>query len=147
MPTRRTHSLATAITAGLLTAAAPAAAHVLGLDMLDALGAPLGALAGLVIDPDLDLAENRRVGIWSAVWLAYGKMASHRGVSHWPVAGTILRLAYLLAGPLVLLLLAGQDPGAWLSWVWGWHVVRWALVGLVVADLVHIGMDAVSEWV
>jgi uncharacterized metal-binding protein len=79
--------------------------------------------------------------------LPYGKLASHRGASHWPFLGTLLRLAYLFGAAGLLGALLSVDVLGWAAWLWGWHALRWGLAGLVAADLVHIGMDAATEWV
>jgi uncharacterized metal-binding protein len=143
MPGRSAHAAATVATALVLTAAAPLLAGNADLSALDALGAPAGALLGLALHPDLDLAENRlSPWSWRVLWLPYGILVAHRSViSHFPVLSTVLRLAYI-AVPLVVLGLAlGFDSLGALAWLWGWHVLRWAVLGLAVSDLLHVVMD------
>jgi len=63
-------------------------------------------------------------------------LASHRGVSHWPVFGTLTRLLYL--SPL-LALWAKFGTVPWAA------VGLWAL-GLCLSDLLHIMMDREGKW-
>lgn len=126
-----------------------------------------GCLVAQLVGPDLDLEGwtynellwsksgrwLRRVGgpalaplaaalaavgaVWWAVWWGYGRMFKHRGVSHWPLVGTLTRLGYLavlLDGPVAL-------SGVEVDWV-GVGVVAGVVA---VADLLHIGMDVISK--
>ena len=89
-----------------------------------ALVAALGVVAGAILSPDLD----QPMITWSewfiikllpplswipgllmvAYWLPYSLMMKHRGVSHWPVIGTLTRIAYMIpVGYLVHLSLMG----------------------------------------
>lgn len=55
-----------------------------------------GSLTGIIINPDLDLAENFKLSPTKIIWYPYGKLISHRSlVSHLPVISTILRVLYL----------------------------------------------------
>lgn len=61
-----------------------------------------GYLLGTVwITPDLDIAERKvrakeHWGALSAIWIPYGKLFSHRGISHTWLMGPASRLAYLM---------------------------------------------------
>lgn len=137
MPDGHTHAIATLTVAGLV---AP-------LALLDWRALPLaaGALTGLVVDPDLDhdgwtLAERRvwrwwkpAGAVWRLFWYPYALTHKHRGSSHWPILGTLVRIAYLLALPL-----AGA---LWQGWPVPWGIVGLWCAGLCLADLVHIIMD------
>lgn len=136
-----------------------------------------GALVGLPVDPDLDQARaggrrrlklyNRSVGaFWSAAWEPYDLHATHRGISHWPIIGTIGRVAYALGGAILLALWTarGTPFRAWpvavvvfltalilvaASWsaLWGWWIltgysgIMKALIGLMITDNIHIVAD------
>jgi len=72
-----------------------------------------GYLTGtFLITPDLDLAGKgnprplKRWGPLAFLWLPYGRVSAHRGLSHTWLAGPILRLVYLgvllLPAPVLL---------------------------------------------
>ncbi|WP_019585612.1 metal-binding protein [Deinococcus apachensis] len=66
-----------------------------------ALNFSLGFFAGtFLLSPDLDLAEGRvdskrRWGVLGVLWVPYGMLFSHRGLSHTWLIGPLTRLAYL----------------------------------------------------
>lgn len=100
-----------------------------------------------LITPDLDLAEQRvrAKGYWGVlgwIWVPYGLMFSHRGLSHSWLAGPLTRLVYLGAilglGWLLLQAVAGylesplprlqaDLPPAHLLWsaVGGYYLSQW----------------------
>jgi uncharacterized metal-binding protein len=59
----------------------------------------LGYLIGtFFLSPDLDLKHSKpskRWGYFRVIWLPYQKKSKHRGLSHIPILGTLLRLFYL----------------------------------------------------
>lgn len=64
-----------------------------------------------LVTPDLDLAENRvraksNWGLLGLLWVPYGAMFSHRGLSHSWLVGPLTRLIYLAAVALALSWLA-----------------------------------------
>ena len=107
----------------------------------------VGILSGLVISPDLDvdhgfigLAHLRRLpgGIvvsyaWRAFWYPYSKIVPHRShISHSIVFGTLARVGYLSLPLLALSFFVPLTIPSWLGW--------W-LIGLCLADGLHILMD------
>ena len=76
-----------------------------------------------LLSPDLDLAEQhvsskRNWGWLGFLWVPYGWVFSHRGLSHTWLVGPLTRLVYLallLAGPVLLL----RDP-----------ILHWQLEGV-----------------
>jgi uncharacterized metal-binding protein len=83
-----------------------------------------GAFAAgtFMLSPDLDLAEQnvdskKNWGILGFLWIPYGMMFSHRGLSHTWLVGPLTRLLYLgvlLAVPIYLLrqpVLQAELPG------------------------------------
>lgn len=111
----------------------------------------LGNLAGLVLDPDLDhemvTASEWRVrrvfgvligGLWVAVWMPYAMLMPHRGVSHWPVIGTLTRLVYLglLVFPIGYIL---TGDGQWFMPITPFLVPF--TLGLMVSDIGHWARD------
>ena len=59
----------------------------------------LGYIIGtFFLSPDLDLRHSKpskRWGYLRALWIPYQKKSKHRGISHIPILGTIIRLFYL----------------------------------------------------
>jgi uncharacterized metal-binding protein len=110
-----------------------------------------GCLAGLLITPDLDVdvpvnshaVVRRHAGLlpwlaWRLLWLPYAKTIPHRHwLSHAPVIGTLIRVAYMSAVIWLILTLLGI-PFPWHSPP-GW--TGWALSGLMIADAVHWAAD------
>ncbi|MBD2100375.1 metal-binding protein [Leptolyngbya sp. FACHB-261] len=117
--------------------------------------------AGLMFGGDLDIhsQQYKRWGILRWLWLPYRKSMRHRSfLSHGPVVGTVLRLAYLACWvlPVVLLILWGwyQTQG----WLWQWRPIakaglalfttfplQWLaiLVGLELGAMSH----SLSDWI
>lgn len=108
-----------------------------------ALGVVVGAGLGWLMTPDLDLPlktheENRlerRFGILGRVWIGYWypySWMAHRGVSHWPILGTLTRAGYAFwwLGPLGYL--EPLDP-VFLAAV---------LAAWMVQDLYHLAADS-----
>jgi uncharacterized metal-binding protein len=107
-------------------------AHVYATLALAAAAAPFdplvaaGAFSGLLLHPDLDQGRT-----------PYGKLRKHRGLSHWPVVGTLDRLLWF-AGPALA------------AWLWSGRAADWEglalmALGLALADLLHVGMDKVER--
>lgn len=66
-----------------------------------------------LITPDLDLAENRvqarnNWGLLGTLWIPYGALFSHRGLSHTWLVGPLTRLVYLALLGLALSWAAAQ---------------------------------------
>lgn len=131
-------------------------------DWRHALTVALGcAVLGVVISPDLDLpglteAETvwKRLpfpfgqlmsGVWYTLWLPYATVCRHRGISHWPLIGTLTRIGYLC------LWWCGVSLA--LRWAGGGNMIRvplyyadWiacAAAGLAVSDAGHWATDAI----
>jgi uncharacterized metal-binding protein len=121
--------------------------------------------SGLMFGPDLDVysLQFKRWGMLRWIWRPYQKSMRHRSwLSHGPLIGTIVRLAYL--GSWVALL------GAVLIWIatlnrwqlWPWHAIKtqlqqfafqyfWQglaiLIGLELGALSHAWSDSIgSTW-
>lgn len=98
---------------------------------------------------DMDLAENRRPKrlpskLWVGFWYPWGKLVKHRSfLSHSLLIGTPLRLVYVLAIPVVLLL----NPHSVLHWAWEGHRalvltgLETVVVSAFVGDAVHLIKD------
>jgi len=118
MPDARAHAAATILLAGAsvpVVVAEPRAAMVTA-----------GVLAGLLVHPDLDVSRQ-------PYWSLYAKYRKHRGLSHWPVIGTLERAAWVLGPVAVALALAGADLDWGLTALW--------VLGLGLADMLHGAMD------
>ena len=109
------------------------------------------AVGTLLLSPDLDLAEGhvdskRHWGVLGALWVPYGLMFSHRGLSHTWLLGPLTRLAYMgLLALFVFGLLLAVWPGA--SWP---HLtplnISWLLplvLGYYVSQWLHLIADGV----
>jgi uncharacterized metal-binding protein len=110
-----------------------------------------GALAGLVLTPDLDIdggcisddivrqSTGRPVSwLWWLFWRPYGLLIPHRSrLSHLPLMGTALRLAYISILPALLLWFAGDAIPRPDFPIWS----PWAIGGLILADTLHYIMD------
>jgi uncharacterized metal-binding protein len=110
-----------------------------------------GCLAGIWIEPDLDVEELTRseyslinspapiswLGwLWVLFWWPYGKLIRHRSpLSHWPVLGTALRLLYLSIPLLLFSAFTGGMPLLLLSPLLPFAPFLFA--GLVLSDLAH----------
>ena len=97
-------------------------------------------LAGtFLLSPDLDLAENNvssksNWGWLGFLWVPYGWMFSHRGMSHTWIVGPLTRVLYLmllLAVPVYLLhfplerLRVNLDQNTLLAAIIGYYVSQW----------------------
>lgn len=149
MPNGRVHSAATvilALSAGYLL-------HHNGSTLPHTLAFSAGTLAGLVLTPDLDVNEGcvsdeivrrstGRVGgsLWYLFWLPYSRLIPHRSpLSHLPGLGTVLRLAYVFAIPILIYSLARGALSLPALPAWG----IWAAGGLALADGVHYLLDKI----
>jgi len=81
-----------------------------------------GVLAGVVLNPDQDQGKT-----------PYGWVRKHRGLSHWPVIGTLDRLVWSSGPALAAWLLSGRTVD--------WAGLALLAAGLVLADLLHVMMD------
>lgn len=150
MPSGRTHAAITTLAAAGLFCAGFATWQPLTVNL--ALAG--GCLAGVLITPDLDSDEpvlsnyliRREAGrlpslLWQAVWLPYARVLPHRHwLSHAPVIGTALRLAYLSGIAWLGLALLGRG----FSWGWLPDWWPWALGGLTVSDTLHWAVDRIT---
>lgn len=127
---------------------------VLVMGLLDVMMGPAiatGYLMGYFIDPDLDqlsmtegegrILKNFKIfgAIFLGVWLPYAYLFKHRGISHYPILGTLTRWGYLSTVFLLVLrppmekVLEGiiTYPMAWLG----------IFCGMAIADTIHSGAD------
>lgn len=123
-------------------------------------GVVVGSAVGVFLTPDIDhhvrteeeLVFYRRhpfLGkLYEAFWAPYAVFFDHRGVSHWPVVGTITRAVYPL---FVLVTLSRAYFHPWwedVEFLWLFWLALF--VAWVVQDMVHIvtdGIDsAVKRW-
>lgn len=128
MPNRTVHE-ATSI--GLGVALVPLG-YQAGLPLPYAFLLGLGSILCVWVNPDLDVAERRRQGMWRLYWYPYGKAVPHRHwISHMPIIGTAVRLIYLL--PLLALSYLIRPPT--------WEVSRVLILGLALGDTLHWLLD------
>lgn len=111
------------------------------------------------VTPDMDLAEkNVRAksnwGLLGLLWVPYGLMFKHRGLSHSWLLGPLTRLAYLvLLGLGALYLLSALGPTFGYSFsvearVFGnWQpIALGALAGYYLSQWLHLAADGHAPW-
>lgn len=123
------------------------------MDWRAGLGWLAGGVVSVAIGPDLDVDGltaseykiiKRTLGfgflfVW--FWFYYARLFRHRGSSHWPVVGTLVRIGYAFALS-TLLYGFGVVVGRW-NWPTvqvstGWTVALvGAVLALVVCDVAH----------
>jgi uncharacterized metal-binding protein len=147
-----------AITQTLALSTVVALAYAMG-DVSTAVLAGGGCLAGLLIEPDLDvdgITQSERLllknilplGIvWYILWYPYAWVIPHRSkVSHFPILGTLGRVLHLSLWVFAIAALLGQADAlyAWLQTV---PLPYWAALaaGLAVADVGHWFADGMPS--
>ncbi|ADV68503.1 metal-binding protein [Deinococcus maricopensis] len=103
MPSGNVHNLINTAAYAALFAATALAQHAgyVHVTPVQGLAFTAGYAAGtFLLSPDLDLAEGRvnskrYWGILGFLWVPYGMLFSHRGLSHTWLIGPLTRLAYL----------------------------------------------------
>ena len=140
--------LLTPLTAGL-------AWHLTGGDVPTTVLASAGCLSGVLISPDLDMANRtisetvviRWLGVlgylWMVLWKPYACLHKHRGISHVPLIGTLTRVVYLAVCYVLLHCVAREfyqlDLLAWPQQYWQHGLVLFA--GLTISDVGHWALD------
>jgi uncharacterized metal-binding protein len=167
MPNHKTHDTIGFITAPIVAGGAALVATQVGHNPIAAAGAMgvchVAATWFLSPDLDLDSAIDDRWGPLAWVWTPYRVVVSHRSwVSH-SLVGGLLRLVYIVIPVLaVLLIVQGYIQGfrntqdflnffdVFWGTVWDYLVsiadmtaIRYALAGVITADLHHIVADAI----
>jgi uncharacterized metal-binding protein len=116
-------------------------------------------IGAFLVTPDLDLAEQRvrakhHWGILGYLWVPYGKIFAHRGLSHTWFVGPFTRLVYLALLALLALAslaLAVRPFGyrvrvvAQASYPWG-ELALAVLAGYYLSQWLHLIADGVSPW-
>jgi len=99
-------------------------------------------MAGMYLSPDLDTASKpfKRWGVLKIVWVPYQKNIPHRSpLSHAPLLGSAIRLAYLAALLLPLWIIF---PGLrQIEWAITWEKAIAFLVGVELSALNHLLLD------
>ncbi len=121
----------------------------------------VGYIAGtFLLSPDLDTPSSKPSRRWGPLrwfWMPYQLLSSHRGVSHLPLLGTVIRIAYAVFGVLFLyftligvvstldkglgLLISGWNPFEDLERLFTSEEALLFVAGLICADTVHIALD------
>ncbi len=99
-------------------------------------------LGGYWLSPDLDIKSRPflRWGVLKIIWLPYQRLIPHRSpLSHAPVLGSLLRLAYLAAWLFPLWLIFPDLQRV--QWAVDWMKVAAFLVGIELSALNHLLLD------
>ena len=124
-----------------------------------------GYLVGtFVLSPDIDMAHSKPSKRWKAlkpIWRPYQSFSKHRGISHLPVIGSLIRLFYLGAALVfiyfvalgVVSLLKPEFVNTLLEInpLNFFHELAWReesaffIFGVVLADITHIVIDFISS--
>ena len=154
VPSGRVHNLINLAGYAALGGAAWSArqAGLLSFDAAQALCFSVGFAVGtFLLSPDLDLAEGhvsskRAWGPLGALWVPYGMLFSHRGLSHSWIVGPLTRLAYLaVLAALGWGLLHALAPGLrWPApaappWALAWPL----LAGYYLSQWLHLIADGI----
>ncbi|GAB5603713.1 metal-binding protein [Thermus sp. FJN-A] len=120
-----------------------------------ALAFALAYLGGtFLLSPDLDLAERgvraqRRWGLLGLLWLPYGWLFRHRGLSHTWILGPLTRLGYLV-GLVLLASFLVQGLAAFLGMelalrppAWPREALGWGLLGYYLSQWLHLVADGI----
>ncbi len=112
------------------------------------------------LSPDIDLPHSRpsrRWGFLRCFWIPYQSLSSHRGLSHVPVIGSLIRLVYLAVVSILLyfillgaLSLIDKELGGlfinfisvdFLENIFRSEKALYAVLGVVCADIAHVIVD------
>ncbi|MFN3975713.1 MAG: DUF2227 family putative metal-binding protein [Aquificaceae bacterium] len=124
----------------------------------------LGYVLGtFFLSPDLDLPQSKPSKRWrklKLVWRPYQSFSKHRGFSHIPLLGTLLRLSYLFLvfillyfvllgltskyAPHIKDLLLAFDPFNLLSNLAKREDAFYFALGVVISEAFHVALDILS---
>jgi uncharacterized metal-binding protein len=121
-------------------------------------------LGTFVLSPDIDIKHSKPSRRWKAlglIWYPYQRVSRHRGISHLPVIGSLLRLLYLsfvllflyftllgvisLVEPKLLKPLLALNPLNFLHSVAWRESSAYLVFGVILSDLTHILLDFISS--
>lgn len=134
MPSGKTHTVATSLSAGTMAIVMSYAQFPTS----EVIATFAGFMTTLVVNPDLDL--NRRKPrevlpfLWWAFWFPYSRLMKHRSsLSHWPVISTLLRVTYLAIPIFLLTDYIGINNNI--------SNYYYFFAGMVISDILHFLMD------
>lgn len=125
---------------------------------------PLGALGGMLIDPDLsdqhNITTHTEQRMWrispllgylfQVYWYPLSILINHRAwISHLPVIGTTMRIVYMFGPPLAYILVYWYgysfDPVGWVMHLWvnraNYHALGWMYLFWAYQDFLHLKLD------
>ena len=102
-------------------------------------------MGGLMLSPDLDLPSRpwRRWGWFRIIWIPYQKITRHRGVSHAPFIGMLLRVLYLALPVIAFVIYRGMDQWGLLFFQAHWMAIVIFWIGLELSVWVHLTLDGI----
>ncbi|MFC6618059.1 metal-binding protein [Deinococcus radiophilus] len=155
MPSGRVHNIINMTTFAVLGVGAIWASRqgMISVTQVQASHFALAYLAGtFLLSPDLDLSEGRvnskrNWGILGPLWVPYGMMFSHRGLSHSWLLGPLTRLVYLaILGAIVIGVLRTVWPEMALPAFpepLEWKVLLPATLGYFLSQWLHLIADGI----
>jgi uncharacterized metal-binding protein len=128
-----------------------------------ALSLMAGSILGWLMPPDLDLPnrthdEHRIMNLnpilgrlWVGFWASYGQVFGHRGISHWPIIGTLTRILWLFRHLILFVVFLALLETAnyidinvdFLNIEPNLYVLGGILIGWIGQDLVHLALDGI----
>jgi len=106
--------------------------------------------ATLFMSPDLDLAGQIKLfslrGVLSLPFRIYAMIFRHRGLSHFPILGSFTRIGWLAGIATIIFFLIYKtlpEQQPLLNFYETYQVeIIWVLMGIILADLGHLILDA-----
>ncbi len=117
-----------------------------------------------ILSPDIDMKHSKPSKRWKilrCVWFPYQKVSRHRGISHTPVIGSLIRLFYLvllsiflyfvilgvisLLKPELLEPFLNLNPINYLHSVAGKEASAYFIFGVILSDITHVILDVLSS--
>ncbi|MCS6957003.1 MAG: metal-binding protein [Aquificaceae bacterium] len=116
------------------------------------------------LSPDLDLPKSKpskRWKVFKLLWRPYHALSKHRGISHIPLVGTLVRVGYLVLtsvflyfvllgfsskyAPWLKELLLSVDPFELFSSLAGKEEVFYFALGVVASEVFHLILDFLTS--
>lgn len=121
--------------------------HIRAGTTLAGLSMPFSPVVGLGVlfsnflcSPDMDLKQShpqKNWGLFQLYWLPYAKLFKHRGISHFPILGTLSRVFWVLPLVVGFFVLTDTPPPSPTS-------IGMFILGMALNDILHLLMDSTN---